>query len=77
MKTLTELDTVVLARDLRDQGLCRGDIGTIVHRYPGGRLFEVEFVTSDGETVAVESLSKEDIRPRERGEILHSRKVAT
>ena len=54
---IKELDTVVLARDLRDYHLKRGDVGAVVHVYGDEKAFEVEFVTGEGETVAVVTLS--------------------
>ncbi len=68
-----ELDTVVLARDLEDYSLRKGDVGTVVHCYAEGKAFEVEFVTGEGKTVAVVTLSAADIRPIGREEILHVR----
>ncbi|MGC9523491.1 MAG: DUF4926 domain-containing protein [Anaerolineae bacterium] len=74
---IRELDTVVLARDVDEHGLKRGDIGAVVHRYADGQAFEVEFVTGEGETIAVLTLSPDDIRPVGRKEILHVRELAT
>ena len=55
-------DTVTLTRDLAEHGLCRGDLGTIVHVY-GPEAAEVEFVTAAGRTEALVTLKTEDIRP--------------
>jgi hypothetical protein len=74
--TIEELDTVVLLHDVEDHGLERGDIGAVVHRYSSGDAYEVEFVTGDGETVAVLTLSDDEIRSMERQEILHARALA-
>lgn len=71
-----EFDTVVLARDLKDHQLARGDVGTVVHCYAGGKAYEVEFVTGEGKTVAVVTLEDSDIRPMLRQEILHVRTYA-
>jgi hypothetical protein len=71
-----ELDTVVLARDLKDRKLTRGDVGTVVHCYAGGKAYEVEFVTGEGKTIAVVTLEPSDIRPMQRQEILHVRMYA-
>ena len=68
-----ELDMVVLSRDLEEYSLRKGDVGTIVHCYAQGEAFEVEFVTGEGKTIAVVTLSKADIRPIGREEILHVR----
>ncbi len=67
------LDTVVLSRGLREYGLIRGDLGTVVHCYAENKSFEVEFVTGQGITIAVVTLSKSDIRPMQGNEILHVR----
>ncbi len=61
--TIRELNTVVLARDIEDHGLKRDDIGAVVHCYKDNLAFEVEFVTGEGETVALLTLAREDIRP--------------
>jgi len=70
-----ELDSIVLATDLPEHGLCEGDIGTVVLVHRGGEGFEVEFVALDGETVAVVSLLASQVRPIGDREIAHARKV--
>ena len=75
---IEELDTVVLLRDIADHDLERGDIGAVVHQYSNADdTYEVEFVTGNGETVAVLTLSRDEIRPMDRREILHARELAT
>jgi hypothetical protein len=73
---IRELDTVVLTRDVDERGLKRGDVGAVVHRYEDGAAFEVEFVTAEGRTVAVLTLSEGDIRPLGGRDILHVRELA-
>jgi Domain of unknown function (DUF4926) len=70
-----ELDTVVLAHDIQEHGLKQGDIGAVVHRYEDDAAFEVEFVTAEGKTVAVLTLSQADIRLMGAREILHVREM--
>ena len=70
---IKDLDTVVLVCDLEMYGLKRGDVGAVVHCYEGEEAFEVEFVTGEGETVAVVTLTEADVRPMHGGEILHVR----
>ncbi len=70
---MRELDTVVLDRDMEAYGLKRGDVGAVVHCYADGKAFEVEFVTGEGKTIALVTLSEADIRPMQQGEILHVR----
>jgi len=73
---IRELDAVVLAKDLKIYGLKRGDVGAVVHCYADGKAFEVEFVTGDGKTIAVLTLTEGDIRPMRHEEILHVRAFA-
>lgn len=74
---MRELDLVVLQRDIDEHGLKRGDVGTIVHCYSGSEAFEVEFVTVEGQTVAVVTLTNADIRPLRPSEIFHVRELTT
>ncbi len=75
---IRELDCVVLVSDLPEHGLKSGDVGTVVlaHADEG---YEVEFMTLRGETVAVVSLTEDQLRPLERHDIAHVRtlEVAT
>ena len=54
-------EEVVLLRDVPEQALRSGDIGTVVHVYPKGGL-EVEFFTASGKTRAVATLAERDVR---------------
>jgi hypothetical protein len=56
-----ELDSVVLTRDLPDAGLRVGDLGVIVHVHAPD-AFEVEFFAASGETIAVRTVSADDVR---------------
>jgi hypothetical protein len=48
-------------------------VGAVVHCYKDGVTFEVEFVSGEGTTLAVLTLSQHDIRPMHAREILHVR----
>ena len=74
---IRELETVVLTRDVPEYGLRKGDVGAVVHQYKDGGAFEIEFVTAEGKTVAVLTLTEADIRPMVSGEILHARVLAS
>jgi hypothetical protein len=63
------LDTVVLNRDLPEQGLQAGDLGAVVEVYEGGGV-EVEFVQASGETKAVITLELKDVRSVAANDIL-------
>ncbi len=71
---IRELDTVVLTTDLPAHGLKRGDVGTIALLHKSGG-YEVEFMTLDGETVAVVSLTADQVRPIGRREIANARSL--
>jgi hypothetical protein len=73
---IKELDAVVLTHDFEDYGLKAGDVGAVVHCYEDGSGFEVEFVTAEGKTVALLTLTATDIRPINQAEILHVRQVS-
>jgi len=73
---IREFDTVVLTIDLPEHRLRKGDIGTVVLMH-GDRGYEIEFVALDGETLAVASLDRAQVRPIGKGEIAHARQVAT
>ena len=72
-----ERDTVVLTHDVPGHGLKEGNVGAVVHRYADGAAFEVEFVTAEGKTVAVLTLTEAHTRPMGSGEILHAREFAS
>jgi len=72
---IRELDTVALTRNLPEHGLTAGDVGAVVHAYPNKTAFEVEFVTEAGETVALVTLTANEIRPLVGREILHARSL--
>ncbi|NQW24394.1 MAG: DUF4926 domain-containing protein [SAR202 cluster bacterium] len=71
---IKELDTIVLTHDIKEHKLEQGDVGAVVHCYPENQ-FEVEFVTEEGNTAAVLTLTDNDIRPMGKGEILHAREI--
>ena len=72
---IRELENVVLTVDLPEHRLRKGDVGTVVLLH-GDRGYEVEFVALNGETLAVVSLERSQVRPIGRGEIAHARPVA-
>ena len=57
---------IVLTREVPQEGLRPGDVGTIVeaHRDPSGKEigFEVEFFSANGDTLAVASVPLEAVR---------------
>ena len=71
-----QLETVVLLHDVAQHDLKAGDVGAVVHRYGDGKGFEVEFLTAEGRTLAVLTLTDSDVRPVRGSEILHVRELA-
>ena len=69
------LDTVVLDRDLPEQGLRNGDLGAVVQMYEPNGL-EVEFVTACGKTQALVTLNVNDVRPVQDSDLIAVRSVA-
>jgi hypothetical protein len=69
MADLTRYQDVVLLRDIPEEGLCAGDVGTIVERHdvpsrePG---YSVEFFDMLGNTVAVVTLPASALRATTR-----------
>ena len=72
---IKEHDCVVLTADLPDEKLERGDVGTVVHIHGGGVAYEVEFMTLDGNTVAVATVESAHLRPVSRHDISHVREL--
>lgn len=70
---LAEHSLVVLDAEPPHPKLTRG---TVVHVYKGGKGYEVEFVDGDGRTVALVTVSANDVRPIKAGELLHARATA-
>jgi ATP-dependent exoDNAse (exonuclease V) alpha subunit len=70
---IVELDRVILTTDISEYSLEQGDIGTVVLVHQDGKGYEVEFVTLDGETVAIVSLLAAQVRPISSREIVHAR----
>ncbi|MFW6200160.1 MAG: DUF4926 domain-containing protein [Gemmatimonadota bacterium] len=70
-----ELERVVLTRDVPEHHLAEGDLGTVVFRYPDGSAYEIEFMSGNGDTVAVLTLESGDVRSLADGEILHARRL--
>lgn len=57
-----ELDVVALTRPFPEYGLPSGESGTVVDLSPDGKWFMVEFITTDGQTIALEDFEADAIR---------------
>ena len=67
------LETVVLDRDLPEYSLRQGDLGAVVEVYDPDGL-DVEFVTASGRTEAVVTLTEDDVRPVQDGDLISVRR---
>jgi len=73
---LRELDLAALTEDLPAYELIAGDVGTVVFVQADGAAYEVELMTADGQTLAVETLLADQVEPVSGPYILHARKHA-
>ena len=72
---IKEHDRVVLTVDLPAEGLKAGDVGTVVHLYRDGLAYEVEFTTLSGDTAAVVTVKKSQVRSVRKREITQAREL--
>jgi len=70
---IKEHETVVLTESLPTAGLEAGDVGVVVHVHRNGEAYEIEFMTLDGNTLTVETLSSGQIRAARDQDIPHVR----
>ena len=54
------LDVVAVLNDMPDKNLLKGQVGTIVERLDEN-VFEIEFVNSNGETIAMEEINEDNL----------------
>ena len=73
---IEELEDVILTCDLPEHGLTRDDIGTAVLVHKGGKGYEAEFTTLDGESIAIVTSEANQVRPSKLREIAHVRDLA-
>jgi len=73
---IKELETVALTIDIPKYNLRVGDVGTVVMVHNNGEAYEVEFITTDGFTIAVETLQSKHVRSTfGKKEIMHLREL--
>jgi hypothetical protein len=70
---IEEHESVVLTESLSKAGLVAGDVGVVVHVHGHGEAFEVEFMTLQGDTVSVETLTAKQVRAARDCDIPHVR----
>src|ERR1035441_5992666 len=72
---IKEHDCVVLTKNLPEESLEAGDVGTVVHIHKAGAAYEVEFITLAGRTVAVATVKASDLRPVGKRDLSHVREL--
>ena len=72
---IKEHDCVVLTKNMPEERLEAGDVGTVVHIHQDGAAYEVEFVTLAGRTVAVATVDASALRPVGTRDISHVREL--
>ena len=70
-----EHDCVILTADLPQDGLQKGDVGTVVHVHNNGAGYEVEFLTLAGETLAVTTVMPSQLRAVSKRDVTHAREL--
>ncbi len=70
---IEEHASVVLTSLLPAAFLKTGDVGVVVHVHRNGEAFEVEFMTLDGNTLTVETLTAKQVRAARNRDIPHVR----
>lgn len=70
-----EHDQAVLVEDLPEKGLQAGDIGVIVFVPESGEGYTVEFLTLEGDTVAIVPVQASQIRAISVQDFPHARRI--
>jgi len=70
---IKEHERVALLKNLADEGLRKGDVGTVIHIHRQGEAFEVEFMTLAGDTVSIVTLAASDVREVTGSDLTHVR----
>lgn len=61
---------------LDHEKLSPGDVGCVVHIHPGAEAYIVEFVSLEGETVALATVLPSQARAVTRSDMTHARPIA-
>ena len=70
-----EHDCVALTADIEEKGLKSGAGGTIVHIYPGGEVFVVEFISPDGYTADIVDVPASQVLPATIQDVTYTSRV--
>ncbi len=67
---LQEHDLIVLTEDLTGTKFKAGDVGTIVYLSDDSPYYEVEFISSEGETIDIVTVPASQVRPVKSMEVM-------
>ena len=73
---IQDLDTVVLRRDIPEETLRKGDLGTVVLVHQSAAACEVEFATLGGQALALVTLPADAVRAATGRDLPRAREVA-
>ena len=76
-KILKEFEIVELTHDIPEHKLKKGESGTIVEIYKRGKAYEVEFMNEEGKTLALLTLTSDEINPVKDDDVPHVRSFNT
>jgi hypothetical protein len=74
---IAEHERIVLTTDVPEEGLLKGDVGTVVSVLKEGEAYTVEFMTIGGTTIAVTTLLASQVRPISKDEMQQARPLVT
>ena len=60
-----------------NEELSPGDVGFIVHIHQGGEAYIVEFMSLEGDTIALATVLSSQVRAVTRADITHARTIAS
>ncbi len=65
-----ENESVMLTHNIDEYGLKEGTVGVVVFVYENGEAYEVEFMTPEGRTIGILTLTSTDLRSNAYKEVL-------
>jgi len=72
---ITEHSSVILTENIPETGLEAGDVGVVVHIHRDGKAYEVEFMSLDGATFAIQTLTAGQVRAARSRDMPHVREL--
>jgi hypothetical protein len=77
--TFSSFSRVILLKDIAEENLIAGDMGTVVEFHPATEEYhdgyEVEFFAGNGETISIVSVPAIALRAATRQDVLHVRQL--